>query len=147
MAGTVKLLGGRGWYVISQIPSLLHSNTGTFSRILNRPLTSYVRVFPNISKEKLLVQYRQLNPQRSDTSRLLETNKSQFDLLNGFPKTFFFRRKNEDPKGRKRRVPKLILIQNPFTWLMIKIDFSVLRNVWDPSFEEKEFKFGTKQVR
>ncbi|GBP44369.1 m-AAA protease-interacting protein 1, mitochondrial [Eumeta japonica] len=47
---------------------------------------------------------------------------------------------------KKRKVPKLILLQNPFKWLMIKIDFSVLRNIWDPAFKEKEFKFGTKQA-
>lgn len=71
---------------------------------------------------------------------------NKFDIVNGYPKTFFFRRNNKDPKNKKRRVPKLILIQNPFTWLMIKIDFTVLRNVWDYGFEEKEFKFGTKQA-
>ncbi|XP_049866239.1 m-AAA protease-interacting protein 1, mitochondrial-like [Pectinophora gossypiella] len=58
--------------------------------------------------------------------------------------TFFFGKKDENP--RKKRVPRLILVQNPLTWLMIKIDFGVLKTVWDPSFIEREFKFGTKQA-
>lgn len=56
----------------------------------------------------------------------------------------FGRKRNPDSK---KRVPKLILVQNPLSWLMIKVDFSVLRNVWDPTFQEKEFKYGTKQVK
>lgn len=143
MAGTLKLLGGRGWSAISQLPSVLQCNTSNFNNFICRPRTSLVRASP--IKKSSSIQYRQLNPHRTDSSKLLQPAIKQFELLNGFPKKFFFRRKDQDPE-KKRRVPKLILIQNPFTWLMIKIDFSVLRNVWDPAFEEKQFKFGTKQV-
>lgn len=95
-------------------------------------------------------EYRQLDPRRNDSGddKLIHRSKSSLSFLKGFQKSFTFGRKNEKPKNKnqKRRVPKLILVQNPLTWLMIKIDFSVLRNIWDPSFEEKEFKYGTKQV-
>lgn len=86
-------------------------------------------------------KFKQLEPQRTKFDvKLLR----QFDFFNTLhQRTFFFRNKD---KPDKKRVPKLILIQNPFTWLMIKIDFGVLRTVWDPYFAEKEFKFGTKQV-
>lgn len=86
-------------------------------------------------------KFKQLEPQRTKFDvKLLR----QFDFFNTFnQRTFFFRKRD---KPDKKRVPKLILIQNPFTWLMIKIDFGVLKTVWDPYFAEKEFKFGTKQV-
>lgn len=97
--------------------------------------------------------FRQLEPPRlpDNGPKLLQNNKNTANFLKGLPKNFIFRRKKiEEPdderKKKKKRVPKLILIQNPLTWLMIKIDFSVLRNIWDPGFQEKEFKFGTKQV-
>ncbi|XP_045446560.1 m-AAA protease-interacting protein 1, mitochondrial-like [Melitaea cinxia] len=57
-----------------------------------------------------------------------------------------FGHNKEEPKKRKKRIPKLILLQNPFTWIMIKIDFGILRRVWDPEFQEREFKFGTRQA-
>ncbi|CAG4937639.1 unnamed protein product [Colias eurytheme] len=56
-----------------------------------------------------------------------------------------FKRRN-NPGKKKKRIPKLILLQNPFNWLMTKIDFTVLRRVWDPTFREKEFRFGTTQA-
>lgn len=94
--------------------------------------------------------FRQLEPPRQleKSSKLLQKdNTNAFNFLRGLPKTFMFRRKkNEDDEKKKKRVPKLILVQNPFTWMMIKIDFTVLRSIWDPGFEEKEFKLGTKQV-
>lgn len=97
--------------------------------------------------------FRQLEPPRlpDNTPKLLQNNTNAGNFLKGLPKTFIFRRKRiDDPsdenKKNKKRVPKLILIQNPLTWLMIKIDFSVLRNIWDPEFHEKDFKFGSKQV-
>lgn len=96
--------------------------------------------------------FRQLGPPRPDkNNNLLQHNTNAANILKGLPKNFIFRRKKieepeEDKKKKKKRVPKLILIQNPLTWLMIKIDFSVLRNIWDPGFQEKEFKYGTKQV-
>ncbi|XP_072940840.1 m-AAA protease-interacting protein 1, mitochondrial-like [Epargyreus clarus] len=97
-------------------------------------------------KTDSVTQYRQLESKNGDNqSKLLHVAKRPL-LFNVLPRPFMFRRKNEKPKKNKKRIPKLILIQNPFTWLMTKIDFSVLRNVWDPSFREKEFKFGTKQA-
>ncbi|XP_045764646.1 m-AAA protease-interacting protein 1, mitochondrial isoform X2 [Maniola jurtina] len=74
-------------------------------------------------------------------------SKQHFDFLSTISRTFMFRRRDSDlPQKRKRRIPKLILVQNPLTWLKTKIDFTVLRYVWDPTFEEKEFKFGAKQA-
>lgn len=88
-----------------------------------------------------IVKFKQLEPQRTKFDvKLLR----QFDILNTVNQRTFCFRKRDSPD--KKRVPKLILIQNPFTWLMIKIDFGVLKTVWDPYFAEKEFKFGTKQV-
>ncbi|KAL0840435.1 hypothetical protein ABMA28_015689 [Loxostege sticticalis] len=146
MAGTIKLLGGRGWRSVSQIPSLLKCDVGyRYSYLLSSSRSSLVRVIPRL-KQNSHIQFRQFNPQRNDIPKLLQPTHNPTEFLNGFPRSFFFRRRNEKPDDRKRRVPRLILIQNPFTWLMIKIDFSVLRNVWDPSFEEREFKFGTKQA-
>lgn len=87
-------------------------------------------------------RFKQLEPQRTKFDVKLLSKFDFFNTLN--QRTFFFRKRD---KPDKKRVPKLILIQNPFTWLMIKIDFGVLRTVWDPHFVEKEFKFGTKQVK
>lgn len=91
------------------------------------------------------VEYRQLDSRNNDRGDgiLINRTKSSLSFLKGFEKSFSWRKSN---KPKKRRVPKLILLQNPFTWLMIKIDFSVLRNIWDPLFKEREFKYGTKQV-
>lgn len=91
--------------------------------------------------------FRQFDSKCFENPHLLQANKHTLEYLQGLPKSFFFRRRKSDGKKPKRRIPKLILLQNPFTWLMIKIDFSVLRNIWDPSFTENEFKYGTKQVR
>ncbi|KAH9644261.1 hypothetical protein HF086_003760 [Spodoptera exigua] len=96
-----------------------------------------------------LVEFRHLEPRRNDCGddKYIQPGKGSLSFLKGFQRSFGFGRKIEKPKkNRKRRVPRLILLQNPFTWLMIKIDFSVLRNIWDPTFHEREFKFGTKQA-
>ncbi|KAJ2946936.1 hypothetical protein O0L34_g16280 [Tuta absoluta] len=90
------------------------------------------------------VFYRQLQPRSSDIKRQLLQNKQPLQFVCAFPRTFLFRKKKK-PKDNKR-VPKLVLVQNPFTWLMIKLDFGILRTLWDPSFAEKDFKFGTKQA-
>ncbi|XP_063532190.1 uncharacterized protein LOC134742911 [Cydia strobilella] len=87
-----------------------------------------------------------IKPRNVDSKLPYLSKLSKFDLVNGFPKTIFFNRKPNDSKPRKKRVPKLILLQNPFTWLMTKIDFRVLRTIWDPLFREKDFKIGTKQA-
>lgn len=102
--------------------------------------SSLIRSF-SLQKGYNTDKFKQLEPQRTKFDvKLLR----QFDFFNTLhQRTFFFRKRD---KPDKKRVPKLILIQNPFTWLMIKIDFGVLRTVWDPYFAEKEFKFGTKQV-
>ncbi|XP_073951378.1 m-AAA protease-interacting protein 1, mitochondrial-like isoform X1 [Choristoneura fumiferana] len=95
-------------------------------------------------------QFRSLqpiNPQNVDPKIPHLSKLTKFNVINGFPRTFFFKRKHDKKRGpRKKRVPRLILIQNPLTWLMIKIDFSVLRHIWDPTFAETDFKFGTKQA-
>lgn len=93
-----------------------------------------------LGQQKFQLNFSQLDPNRNNKHNLLQQSTFSLDLL----KTFTVAKK--DPNRKKKRVPKLILLQNPFRWLMTKIDFSVLRSVWDPSFTEKEFKFGTKQV-
>ncbi|RVE42025.1 hypothetical protein evm_013329 [Chilo suppressalis] len=154
MAGTIKLLRGRGLPTVLFMSNIARVSSINLNYLLfSNPLrtsfsnhlrTSSIRISPSIKHLSKPTLFRHLNPDRTDVPKLLRPNLCNFDIINGFPKSFFFRRKDRDPK--KRRVPKLILIQNPFTWLMIKIDFSVLRNVWDPSFEESEFKYGTKQA-
>jgi hypothetical protein len=42
--------------------------------------------------------------------------------------------------------PTLFYIQHPWTWLKTKYHFSVLKSDWDPEFQEKDFKTGTKTV-
>lgn len=94
--------------------------------------------------EKSLTLYRPFDLPNTQ-SKLLNNDTSGVKFLKGLPKSFFFGRRKDQPK-KKKRVPKLILVQNPFTWLMTKIDFIVLRKIWDPSFQERDFKYGTKQV-
>lgn len=113
----------------SIIPRLL-----TYQIICKRSISSIQQEFSS--------NFRELEPKGT----LNEAHK-RFDFRNTFSRNFFWRHNDDSPKKRKKRIPKLILVQNPLTWLMIKIDFSVLRHLWDPSFEEKEFKFGTKQVK
>ncbi|CAH2236984.1 jg9477 [Pararge aegeria aegeria] len=115
-------------------------NTLTCQIVCKRSIASIQQEFSS--------NFRALKPRRclNDDAKT-HSSQRHVDLLNTFSRTLMFRRRdNESPKKRKRRIPKLILVQNPLTWLMIKIDFSVLRHVWDPTFEEKEFKLGTKQA-
>ncbi|XP_041976452.1 m-AAA protease-interacting protein 1, mitochondrial-like [Aricia agestis] len=51
-----------------------------------------------------------------------------------------------NPIKQEKKIPRLILLQNPWTWFMVKLDFTVLRNLWDPTFHEKEFKYGATQA-
>ncbi|CAG9785128.1 unnamed protein product [Diatraea saccharalis] len=148
MAGAIKLLGGRGFSAASYMLNGRRSGISYFNYLFlpHLPRNSLIRIFSAFHSPTGTIEFRQLNPRRVDVPRLLQPNENNFDITNGFPKRFFLKRKDKIPKNQKRKVPKLILIQNPFTWLMIKIDFSVLRNVWDPTFEENEFKFGSKQV-
>ncbi|KAJ8732104.1 hypothetical protein PYW08_014834 [Mythimna loreyi] len=112
--------------------------------IISQNINSYPPLATNFNHSSF-VEYRQLNPRSNDRGDVLVNRvKSSLSFVKSFQKSFSWRRKSEAP--RKRRVPKLILLQNPLTWLMIKIDFSVLRNIWDPLFVEKEFKYGTKQA-
>ncbi|XP_053602967.1 m-AAA protease-interacting protein 1, mitochondrial-like [Plodia interpunctella] len=147
MASVIRILGKRYWP--AQIETLAKCRSCGPGLNKNTPLLS---ITPGLTKSSLIsfnqpwIEFRQLEPHRNlhNGDKLLQpSTKQSNDFLNGFPKTFFFKRK-KDPN--KKRVPKLILVQNPFTWLMIKIDFCVLRHVWDPSFQEKEFKFGAKQA-
>ncbi|CAK1553651.1 unnamed protein product [Leptosia nina] len=88
------------------------------------------------------IKYKQLEPKRyNNVAKQLPLSKLPLDVLN----LSMFRRKNK-PNKKKKRIPRLILLQNPFTWLMTKIDFIVLRRVWDSSFRERDFKFGTTQA-
>ncbi|CAH0627200.1 unnamed protein product [Chrysodeixis includens] len=148
MASALKLIPRLLSPVVTRQFALKHANFCNFSKILrcssNEATTQPqgLTCFNNNNK----IEFRQLDPRKNDRGdNLLQRSKNSLSFLKGFQKSFTFRRKDDNQK-KKRRVPKLILIQNPLTWLMIKIDFSVLRNIWDPSFEEKEFKFGTKQA-
>lgn len=145
MASSVKLL------VRSLYPINAHFSKAFTSCCLNRSTSltpSHLNSnrfsrYPNCID--LSVHFRQLNPERCKNGQKLLQSTSRLDFLNRFPRTFLFGKKDDNQK-KKKRVPKLILLQNPLTWLMIKIDFGVLRSVWDPTFAENDFKFGTKQV-
>ncbi|CAA9999773.1 unnamed protein product [Nesidiocoris tenuis] len=47
----------------------------------------------------------------------------------------------------QKPLPRLLYIQNPLVWVTNKIDFRHLRVAMDPSFTEKEFTRGARQVR
>ncbi|XP_032511251.2 m-AAA protease-interacting protein 1, mitochondrial [Danaus plexippus] len=112
--------------------------TFTYQVVPDRNITSF--------KNDLSLAFKALESRRNENSiQNSSETRLNFNFLKDCQRAFSFRRKDK-PKGQKRRIPKLILIQNPFSWLMVKIDFSVLRHVWDPSFKEKEFKFATKQA-
>lgn len=90
--------------------------------------------------------FRAIEQKRNLTHVSLRSPHRHDDYLKNVSRTFMFGQNKDVPKKRKKRIPKLILLQNPFTWIMIKIDFGILRRVWDPEFQEREFKFGTRQV-
>lgn len=143
MAGPVKLLARNLLTNVKRLSPEINCNRNweisPWKTLRCRSITHY--------SQDDWVQFQQLQPKRikSNDLKLLQIKRPLY-FFDGFSRSFFFRRKDDKPKNRKKRVPKLILIQNPLTWLMIKIDFGVLRTVWDPTFVEKEFKFGTKQV-
>lgn len=43
-------------------------------------------------------------------------------------------------------VPQLVYFTNPFTLLMTKFQFALLKFTWDPDFNEDEFKRGAAVV-
>lgn len=43
--------------------------------------------------------------------------------------------------------PRLIYMQNPWTWLCNKMRLKKLQYTWDRNFSEDDFKLGVKQVR
>lgn len=148
MAVSIKLFQSRFYPIITRFTNQINFKTSFLPK-------ESLCVFKTFSTNSLaLFKYdstnifRQLYPpgQQNKNSKLLEKYARASSFSKGLPKSFGFRKKTNNPKSKKKRVPKLILLQNPITWLMIKIDFSVLRNVWDSSFEEKEFKYGTKQA-
>ncbi|KAF9798853.1 hypothetical protein SFRURICE_020417 [Spodoptera frugiperda] len=120
--------------------------TKNIPAISHNPIPNYI-LNTNFYNQSL--EFRQLEPRRNDCGddKFIQPAKGSLSFIKEFQRSFGFSSRNDNPqKNRKRRVPRLILLQNPFTWLMIKIDFSVLRNIWDPSFHERDFKFGTKQA-
>lgn len=99
---------------------------------------------PKSFTKNSLLNFKQLIPPNSRLNENLIKIPSRSPLCSiQVPKYISFGKK-DNPKAKK--VPKLILLQNPFTWLMAKIDFRVLRSIWDPQFVEADFKLGTKQV-
>lgn len=68
---------------------------------------------------------------------------------NGFGKMEFSKGAEvwqEHGRPEQTRLPTLIYVQNPITWLVNKIDFKMLKKAWDNEFDENEFKRGTKQA-
>lgn len=121
-----------------QMPSLPQPTRSTMSKALTQELVPI-----SLNKTSLLNFRQLLPPSRRPNEELLKIpSRSPYWSIE-VPKYISFGKK-EKPKNK--RVPKLILIQNPFTWLMAKIDFKVLRSIWDPNFVEEDFKLGTKQV-
>ncbi|XP_049766883.1 m-AAA protease-interacting protein 1, mitochondrial-like [Schistocerca cancellata] len=57
-----------------------------------------------------------------------------------------FHKTSVDNEKPNKPFPKVLYIQNPFSWLMNKLDFGILKNTWDPQFNESEFKRGAKQA-
>ncbi|KAL1478103.1 hypothetical protein MTO96_035224 [Rhipicephalus appendiculatus] len=49
-------------------------------------------------------------------------------------------RRDAHPQGRS------FVLQNPFRWLSLFLDFMYLKNQWDPDFNRSEFLEGTKQA-
>lgn len=153
MAGTVKLVRQFQPTVHFVIRNAPHSITFRNRLICPNQASCLTSLSRNSIKSPAL--FKSLEPKRSsyDVPQLLQnlTWRTNLTKTNNYikilPRSFFGFGKNKDEKPQKKRVPKLILIQNPFKWLMLKLDFSVLRNVWDPEFTEKDFKYGSKQVR
>lgn len=48
--------------------------------------------------------------------------------------------------GKAVSSTKSLILQNPFRWLAVFLDFMELKNRWDPDFNRKEFLDGTKQA-
>lgn len=46
----------------------------------------------------------------------------------------------------KAKVPRLVYVQNPLSWLRNKVYMKVLKYTWDRQFDESEFKRGATQV-
>ncbi|VVC96469.1 unnamed protein product [Leptidea sinapis] len=105
----------------------------------------FFRSLSSMQQESL--NFRQLGPKNhfNKDCNILDVSKPQYDILKTISRSYVFKSNENIPKKNKRRIPKLILLQNPFKWILNKIDFTVLRRVWDPTFREKEFKLGTKQ--
>lgn len=57
-----------------------------------------------------------------------------------------FHKTSVDNEKPNKSFPKILYVQNPLSWLMNKLDFGILKNTWDPQFNESEFKRGTKQA-
>lgn len=108
-----------------------------YSHIFNNSSTLYHDERPRDNGD---VYFKPTEPKNS-TLLFLKTLSNKLRFNNPFNPN-----DSKKPKKDKKRVPKLILLQNPFTWLMVKIDFGVLRFLWDPAFRERDFKFGTKQA-
>ncbi|CAH0727763.1 unnamed protein product, partial [Brenthis ino] len=145
-----NLFAKKYWPIATRFASLfgVAQNYGNIKRapeiltcqiVCQRSITTIQQEF---SKTYRSFGYRQHS---KDSFKLLDS-KRHSNLYNAQTRSFIFGRNRDSAKKRKKRIPNLILVQNPFTWLMNKIDFGVLKYVWDPDFQEKEFKFGTKQA-
>lgn len=58
-------------------------------------------------------------------------------------------RKYSTENGSQRetpRLPRIVYMQNPFTWIINKFDMKILEKAWDPTFRQVEFVRGSKQV-
>ncbi|XP_052738614.1 m-AAA protease-interacting protein 1, mitochondrial [Bicyclus anynana] len=152
MISTTKYIAKACWPFATRRATLAYQancrNTYNQSRNTNIPTCQIIckRSIASL-QEEFYSKFQALDPKRNLNNDVNIRNPRQFDFLNYFSRTCSIYNRDDWPKKKpKRRIPKLILVQNPFTWLMTKVDFCVLRHVWDPEFKEKEFKFGSKQA-
>jgi hypothetical protein len=98
---------------------------------------NYCKLFPPIKNCSLIVRSITNNSQANPYLLKRKSNQSGVNALRYFS--------DEVPQNPRRR-PSLFFVQNPFTWLVTKLDFIMLKNSWDPEFNEQGFRVGTKQV-
>ncbi|XP_034650900.1 uncharacterized protein LOC117890257 [Drosophila subobscura] len=55
-------------------------------------------------------------------------------------------RQNAEHEQRRKAIPKLVYLHNPWKYLMTKFNLFKLKLLWDPKFSESEFIEGSKQA-
>lgn len=80
------------------------------------------------------------------TNHVFNLQNSDQDFKSFSTGTLLQKNRSNNGYTHQKQVPTLLYIQNPITWLINKIDFKMLKNAWDPDFDENEFKRGTIQA-